>query len=81
MALINKSQFHTEAEGLKVYVKTTFEKVETKNTNGKTATSNIRNTYNELGQLTLHEQTSGSSTQGKQYYYHPDNTLSSVVTA
>ena len=81
MALINKSQFHTEAEGLKGYVKTTFEKVETKNTNGKTATSNIRNTYNELGQLTLHEQTSGSSTQGKQYYYHPDNTLSSVVTA
>ena len=81
MALINKSQFHTEAEGLKGYVKTTFEKVDTKNTNGKTATSNIRNTYNELGQLTLHEQTSGSSTQGKQYYYHPDNTLSSVVTA
>ena len=34
-----------------------------------------------MGQLTLHEQTSGSSTQGKQYYYHPDNTLSSVVTA
>lgn len=79
MALIDKTQFHTEAEGLKGYVKATYEKAETKNANGKTAISNTRNLYNELGQLTLNEQSSGSSTQGKQYYYHPDNTLSSVV--
>ncbi|WP_455497359.1 hypothetical protein [Coprobacter sp.] len=81
MARINKSQFHTEAKGLKGYIKATYEKIETKNINGKTNTSNIRNLYNELGQLTLNEQSSGSSTQGKQYYYHPDNTLSSVVIA
>lgn len=81
MAVINKSQFHTEAEGLKGYVKTTYEKAEIKNANGKTSTSSTRNLYNELGQLTLNEQSSGASTQGKQFYYHPDNTLSSVVVA
>lgn len=81
MSLIDKSPFHIKAEGLKGYVKTTYEKIETKNTNGKTSVVNVKNTYNELGQLILSEQTTGSSTQGKQYYYHSDNTLNSVVTA